>query len=125
MSSKKYEVDIFDVERIERLAQSFENIEKALDSEELMKYLSQQCMKELNRIIDQSSITEEYSPKDDQYRSSNKCDVSKEEVRIYNDSMVDISHVSPQTATKYANGLSLAKLIEFGTGIMRGKQFCV
>lgn len=118
MSSKKYEVDIFDEKQLKSLENVFHNVRESLDSEEFMDFIALKCMKELNQIIDTNLRTEEYTT---EYRDNNNYQTSKDEIRIYNDSMVDLSNLSPKTAANYPNGLSLAKIIEFGTGIPRNR----
>lgn len=111
---KKYEIDIFDEKQLENLENVFGNIKQALESEEFMNFLALKCMEELKLIIDTNLGNEEYTT---DYRESNKYEVSKDQIRIFNDSMVDLSELSDETATYYSEGLSLAKIIEFGTGV--------
>ena len=116
--AKKYEIDIFDVEQIKKAQNELSQIKDILNSEEFMIFLADKCMVELNNIIDTNLKTEEYTT---DYRSNNNYETSKDQIRIFNDSMVDLSNVSPKTLINYPEGLSLAKLIEFGTGIPRNR----
>jgi len=116
IKGKKYEVNIFDLKQLKELENRFSNLEEMLNSEQFMIFLADKCMVELNKIIDKELRTEEYET---DYRDNNNYETSKEQIRIYNDSMVDLSSVSEQTLMNYPEGLSLAKLIEFGTGIPR------
>lgn len=111
---KKYEIDIFDKKQLKALEVFFGDLQNVLDSEEFMDFIALKCMKELNSIIDANLRTEEYTT---EYRESNNYETSKTQIRIYNDSMVDLSNLKPETLARYPEGLSLAKLIEFGTGI--------
>lgn len=112
--ARKYEVDIFDLEQLKNFEMAFGNLKKALQSEQFMIFIADKCMKELNNIIDTNLRTENYTT---DYRSNNNYETTKDQVRIFNDSMVDLSEVSEKTLQNYPEGLSLAKLIEFGTGI--------
>lgn len=112
----KYEIDIFDDKSLKMLENLFSKLTDTLYSEEFMIYLAEKCMKELNSIIDAKLSTEEYTT---EYRDNNNYETSKDKIRIYNDSMVDLSELSSETAQYYPQGLSLAKLVEFGTGIPR------
>lgn len=116
--SKKYEIDIFDVESIKKVENELSKLQHTLKSESFMIFIADKCMVELNNIIDQNLNTDEYTT---EYRSNNNYETTKDQVRIFNDSMVDLSNVKPETLINYPNGLSLAKLIEFGTGIPRNK----
>lgn len=119
MAKKEYEINIFDVKSIERFENDLNQLQDALKSKEFMQFLADKCMEELNSIIAKTSSESEYNPQMSEYRDSNKVEIGNDYVRIYNDSMVDLSHVSSRTLEHYTDGLSLAKLIEFGTGIPR------
>ena len=116
--AKKYEIDIFDVENIKMAQNELSKVKDILNSESFMVFLAEKCMVELNNIIDKNLRTEDYET---DYRENNNYETTKEQVRIYNDSMVDLSNVSEKTLINYPDGLSLAKLIEFGTGIPRNR----
>ena len=112
-SIKKYEIDIFDEKQLKELQKIFGNVANALDSEEFMDFIALKCMKELNSIIDANLSTEGYET---EYRDNNHYETSKDQIYIYNDSMVDLSEVSEKTLINYLDGLSLAKIVEFGVG---------
>lgn len=118
MSNIKYEVDIFDIDSIKEMEKDFSKLEQKLNSEDFMIFLAEKCMKELNTIIDKELRTEGYET---EYRDNNKYETTKDQITISNDSMVDLSNVSPETLINYPDGLSLAKIIEFGTGIPRNR----
>lgn len=113
-SIKKYEIDIFDEKQLKELQKVFGNVANALESEEFMDFIALKCMKELNSIIDANLRTEGYET---EYRDNNHYETNKDQIHIYNDSMVDLSNLESETAANYPEGLSLAKIIEFGTGI--------
>ena len=115
----KYEVNILNTEDLEKLGKLFSEIEESLESEELLKFIAEKAMAELQTIIDTELDTEDYET---DYRSSNKYEILEDQIRIYNDSRVDLSELSEETRQYYADGLSLAKIIEFGTGIPRNRQ---
>ena len=115
---KKYEINIFDIKQLEGLEKKFEGLEKILESEDFMVFLAEKCMKELNQIIDKELRTEEYET---EYRENNNYETTKDQIRIFNDSMVDLSNLKEETKARYSDGLSLAKIIEFGTGIPRNR----
>lgn len=115
--ARKYDIDIFDIKEIESFQKELSNLEELLQSKKFMRFIGNKCLKELKKIIRKSAGGNEYIPQMQEYKSSNKIEVEKDSVRIYNDSMVDMSNVSEKTLQNYPEGLSLAKLIEFGTGI--------
>ena len=91
--SKKYEIDIFDVEDIKTFQNELSNLQDILQSKEFMNFLGEKCLEELNRIIDNTLSDNEYIPQMSESKDSNKIYVHKDYVRIYNDSMVDMSNV--------------------------------
>lgn len=113
--AKEYEINIFDVDSLKMAEQILSGFVDNLKSEQFMIFLADKCMVELNNIIDKTLNTEEYTT---EYRDNNKYQTSIDEIVISNDSMVDLSNVSAKTLENYPNGLSLSKLIEFGTGIL-------
>lgn len=116
---KEYEVDIFDVKSMQGLYNVFDNLEEVVNSEEYMQFIADKCKKELEDIMDIELKSENYTT---DYRTSNKYNVEPNKLEIINDSMVDLSDVSEKTLANYPNGLSLALLVEFGTGIPRNRQ---
>lgn len=116
--SLKYEIDLFNLDQLKDFEEVCSNIQDILHSEEFMIFIAEKSMKELNTIIDKELRTEEYET---EYRDNNNYETSIDQIRIYNDSMVDLSEVSEETLMNYPEGLSLAKIIEFGTGIPRNR----
>ena len=107
MESKglKYEINIFDLKDLDELGERFKQLEKALESEDFMIFLAEKCMKELNQIIDKELRTEEYET---EYRENNNYETTKEQIRIFNDSMVDLSNLSEETLLNY-KGITLPR----------------
>lgn len=116
MASKKYEIDLFDLDQLKDFENVCSNIKELLNTEEFMIFIAEKAMVELNTIIDKELRIEEYET---DYRDNNNYETTIDQIRIYNDSMVDLSEVSEKTLLNYPEGLSLAKIIEFGTGIPR------
>lgn len=96
-----------------------------LASKELMEYIEKQCEKELNRIINEANFNNWDNEEIWNYRNSFYNIVKKEFIYIYNNSKIDIaekiasangkSHIDPNA---YPSKLSLAKMVEYGTGIV-------
>ena len=114
-----YEINIFDVKSLDKFSTDLNKLEKALKSKAFLQFLADKCMVELNDIISKNLSESEYTPQMSEYKDNNKVEIGKDYVKIYNNSMVDLSHVSSKTLENYTSGLSLSKLIEFGTGIPR------
>lgn len=116
---KSYNINLFDLDGFDEFQKDLNKLTDALDSKEFMQFLANKCMEELNRITNVKLRSEDYST---DYRSSHKKRVTANKITIRNDSNVDLSHLSEKTLARYPNGLSLAKIIEFGTGIPRNRQ---
>lgn len=101
------------------------NLGNILASKELMEYLEKRCEKELNRILNQEILHNWDNEEIWNYRNSFYTNVSEDSVLIYNNSTIDIaekiaktngkSHIDPSA---YPEKLSLAKMVEYGVGII-------
>lgn len=118
---KKYKLNVFDLEGYNKVIADFSRIAKVVGNKEFMNFVAERCMLELNRIsneklggIKEDDVT--YSEVD-KYRSNHKIDIGDDYVIISNSTMADLSHLSEKTLANYPDGLSIAKVIEFGTGI--------
>lgn len=118
MATNQYKIDVFDIAGFDEIEKELEKLDKSLSSIEYMQFIKEKCVIELNTIMENSMILQDW---EQHYKSSHHYQVSKDRLRIFNDSMVDLSELSEKTRSRYANGLSLAKLIEFGTGIPRNR----
>ena len=117
---KSYTINLFDLDGLDKFSKDLEELIKLLDNKEFLEFISKKCLDEVRRITDQRLRTENYST---DYRAKHKRKISGKRITIRNDSQVDLSHLSEETRARYAGGLSLAKIIEFGTGIPRNRQF--
>lgn len=123
---KKYKIDLFDLDSYDALLSDFQRLKTAIASPEFMEFLADKCIMELSRISNEKlgGIREDdvtYSEVD-KYRSNHEVEIGTDFVRISNDTMADLSHVSEKTLANYPDGLSIAKIIEFGTGISRNRR---
>lgn len=120
--AKKYEVDIFDLNQIKMLENQFSSLKKVLQSEDFMNFIGNKCMLELNRIsnlkLDGFTESDMAMQEVNKYRTRHKLEVKKDSLRISNDTMANLDHLSAKTLANYPEGFSIAKAIEFGTGIL-------
>ena len=87
-------------------------------SREFKDYISKKSMNVLNDITAKylnEDKTEQYNHT---YRSGHGLEVKTNEIVLFNDTKVDLSGLSEETLGNYPDGLSLAKLVEYGTGIV-------
>ena len=111
---------VFSPRNFENSSKDLNKLIEVLDSKEFVKFIADKCMEEVKRITNEKLRTENYST---DYRSNHRRRVTDKKITISNNSMVDLSNLSSETLARYADGLSLAKIIEFGTGIPRNRQF--
>lgn len=123
--NKKYKVELFDLDSYDTMLRDFNKLKSAISSPQFMDFLANKCIMELSKIsnerlggIKEDDVT--YSEVD-KYRSNHKVEVGKDYVRLSNDTMAEIGHLSDRTLGNYPNGISIAKIIEFGTGIPRNR----
>lgn len=123
---KLYKVNLFDLDTFDAMTEDFTNLKQALESPDFMEFLAGKCIMELNWISNQKlgGIKEDDVTylEVDKYRSNHKVQIEKDSVIISNDTMADLSHLSDKTMNNYPNGISIAKLIEFGMGIPRYRR---
>ena len=122
---KKYKVNLFEIDSFDTMLEDFNRLKKALASPQFMDFLAQKCILELSKIsneklagVKEDDITYTEVNK---YRSNHKVKIGKNSVTISNDTMAEIGHLSETTLGNYPNGISIAKIIEFGTGIPRNR----
>ena len=124
--NKKYKINLFDLDSYDTAMKDFAKLKKAISSPDFMQYFAEKCIMELSRIsserlggIKEDDVT---YMEVDKYRSNHRVDISKKSVKISNDTMADLSHLSEKTLNNYPDGISIAKLIEFGMGIPRNSR---
>ena len=123
---KKYKINLFDLDSYDTVMKDFAKLKRALSEPSFMQFVAEKCIMELSRIsserlggIKEDDVT--YSEVD-KYRSNHRVDIYKKSVKISNDTMADLSHLSDRTLENYPDGISIAKLIEFGMGIPRNTR---
>ena len=103
------------------LEKDLEELAKTFTKKEFRKFVGDKCIEELRNIsneelagIDENDISFSELIK---YKMLHQMEVGEDYVLLFNDTMADLSHLSSETASKYPDGLSMAKLVEYGMGI--------
>lgn len=125
----QYEYDISKNSDFQALLQYFDDIEKAFTSKKFFEYLADKCMKELDRIMSENLVGyDEHSVfygKLDEYKNNNKLTFTDNGFIISNDTNMEQSEmwwVSPKTRDNYPDGISIAYIVEYGTGLKGTSQ---
>ena len=123
---KKYKINLFDLDSYDKTLKDFNKLKNAIASPKFMEFLAEKCIMELHRIsnerlgvIKEDDVTYEEV---DKYRSNHKVQIGEKSVKISNNTMADLSHLSDKTLNNYPDGISIAQLIEFGMGIPRNSR---
>lgn len=103
-----------------KLAQLDIKINKLLESKEFLNFIADKLLKEVKKIT-RERVTGDIDETESRYASSNKKKVTSEYIKIYNDSLITSADVDDEFKEKfernYIGGLSLANIIEYGTGV--------
>lgn len=118
---KKYEVNLFSSTSLDNYIKDLEKLKDAITSKDFMNFIADKCMLEINRIsnerLDGIRDDDVFAEDVARYRANHKVEIQDDIIIISNATMADLSHVSAETLANYPNGFSIAKAIEFGTGI--------
>ena len=106
------------VKSLEKMRKDISDIYKIISSPELLKFIEKKCNEELLIICQQNLHSLEGQEESSTYMSGMHSEIKDGVIHIYNNSVIDVSskNVSEITKQNYPNGLSLAKVIEFGIG---------
>ena len=123
---KKYKINLFDLDSYDKTLKDLNKLKNALASPKFMEFIAEKSIMELSRIsnerlggIKEDDVTYEEV---DKYRSNHKVQITEKSVRISNNTMADLSHLSDRTLNNYPDGISIAQLIEFGMGVPRDSR---
>ena len=107
-------------ESINKLISTTNKVKKALSSEEFNKFILGKCKEVLDLILEFENIASDEKATD--YLEGNKTEITKNYVELYNDSEIDIpdadTFFSEYAKQFYPIKLSLAELVEYGTGLV-------
>ena len=105
------------LENYSEVAKVIQEINDSLQSEEFKHFLLEKCKQELDAIIRQKLVDVE-SDIMQIYPDGNSTKIGSDYIELFNNSMVDLSNLGEKALQNYTSGLSMAKLVEFGTGVV-------
>ena len=100
-----------------KLSQKLEDLSDTFGSKEMMNYLGDKCERTLYKITNENLSTVE-DLETSEYAKNHKKEVKGNRILLSNNTMADLSDLSPETLANYPNGFSIAKAVEYGTGIV-------
>lgn len=86
-------------------------------SKEMMDYLGDKCERTLYKITHENLTTVDDLEVSD-YAKNHQKEILKNKIILSNNTMADLSGLSPETLANYPNGFSIARAVEYGTGIV-------
>lgn len=120
--SKNYEIELSE-ESIKGFTKELDKIEKKITNDSLNKFLMDKCRDTLEYIMHNENV--EGTQRGSEYIEGNHEEKGKGYIRLYNDSVIDIegadTFLSEEAKETYPSRLSLAALMEYGTGL-RGAE---
>lgn len=122
----KNEYNLSDIVDIERLEQNLDLLAKIFEEKAFRKFIGEKCIKFLKEysrsVLDNIKNDDIALNEIEKYKSAHQLEVGSDYIILFNDTMADLSHLSPETALNYPDGLSIAQLIEYGMGIYGSPQ---
>lgn len=117
----KYSVNVFDKSSVTKFKSQMEKFAKLFESDEFKKFIGEKCLEEVKKLsaerINNISAEDVTSQELSRYYQSHQLKIEDDYIIVYNNSKADLSEVSERTLANYPSGISLAKIVEFGTGI--------
>jgi hypothetical protein len=97
--------------------EKLEKLGDAFGSKEMMDYLGDKCERVLYKITNENLSTIE-DLETSEYARNHKKEVVGNKIILSNDTMADLSELSPETLKNYPNGFSISHAVEYGTGVV-------
>ena len=117
--NKTYEIELSE-EGIGRLQNALEKIGNKLDTNDFNKFLMEKCKKKLEDLMFYEDV--DGDQRGDEYKAGNHDEMGKDYIYLYNNSEIDIASqdtwLNDYGKEFYPDKLSLAELIEYGTGLV-------
>lgn len=117
--TKTYTVELSE-EGINSLKKALDKISKKLDNEDFNKFLMEKCKEELEDIMYYEDV--DGDQRGAEYIAGNHDKMGKNYIHLYNNSEIDIASadtwLNDYGKEFYPDKLSLAELIEYGTGLV-------
>lgn len=128
----KYVYDITNASSLKLLCGFFDNLEETFKSKRFKNFIANKCLKELDDIMSnylkgfgEGEEHSGFNNKVKEYKRNNKKEIGDDYILIYNETILtpdEMTWVSEKTKSNYPDGLSISKVIEYGTGLMGTEQ---
>lgn len=99
------------------LSNKLKKISDSFGSKEMMEYLGDKCERILYKTTHDNLTTVE-DLETSEYAKNHQKNIIGNKIILSNSTMADLSGLSPETLKNYPDGFSIAKAVEYGTGIV-------
>ena len=116
----------------QKILSEITGLENMFKSADFKEFIKDKAIKELDRIIREKVNSfgsgeehEVFLQKVEEYKNNNKTEIGADYILIFNDTMLtndEMFWVSEKTRTNYLDGISIAYLIEYGSGLLGDTQ---
>lgn len=114
-------INILDTVNVENYFNEYIILLNEFTTKEFKEFFGNKCievLKELSEsLLSDISYSDVATEEIEKYKNAHQVEIGDDYVLLFNETMADLSHLSPLTSAHYPNGLSIAKLIEYGMGI--------
>ena len=99
------------------LSNTLKKLSDSFGSKEMMEFLGDKCERTLYKITYDNLTTVE-DLEVSEYSKNHQKEIKNNTITLSNGTMADLSELSSETLKNYPNGFSIAKAVEYGTGII-------
>lgn len=114
-----YEVNL-STNGLNEFKSKLKKIEQSLNSKEFLTFIANKSFEVLQQVTLTNLNLDDLNLYEHTYRTNHQYKILDNEIDLWNETIVDLDslNLKPETIANYSNGLSLAKIVEYGTGIV-------
>ena len=106
------------VKDMKEFKKKIQKLKETLSSDDFIYYLCKKCYDMLNKVTSEKLNSDDDGMYFHSYRNNHQQLVMDKDIYLWNETMVDLSSLSEEIRANYPMGLSLAKIVEYGTGVV-------
>lgn len=127
MSKPIFEINVVDIYDKEHfiIENELKKLTALFKSDKFKKYIGEKCLKVLDTLMQENlgNFNEHsvFDAKVEEYKKNCKYEIENDYLIIYNDTILtqdEMTWVSDKTKKNYQEGISISKIIEYGTGLL-------
>lgn len=125
MAKPIFELDIIDLYDKSVLYKELNDLGKMFNSKKFKEFIGNKCLKVLDTLMQNNLDTfnehSVFDEKVEEYKKNCKYKIDEDYIIIYNETILtqeEMTWVSEKTKKNYPDGISIAHIIEYGTGLL-------